>query len=206
MLTSIRLISSSSNESARVAKEAVSAAANAKVIVSELGNSSTKIGNVLKLITSIAQQTNLLALNATIEAARAGEAGKGFAVVAHEVKELAKETAKATNEIGLKIEAIQSSTKSAAQAIGQIDSVINQIDEISASIASAVEQQTATTNEMGRSVNEAASSANDIAQSIKGVARTAQNTTVAADQTRDAAQAMAAMAYQLQSLVGQFKI
>jgi len=206
MLSSIRLIASSSNESARVAKEAVSAAANAKVIVSELGDSSTKIGNVIKLITSIAQQTNLLALNATIEAARAGEAGKGFAVVAHEVKELAKETAKATNEIGLKIEAIQSSTKSAVLAIGQIDSVINQIDEISASIASAVEEQTATTNEMGRSVNEAANGANDIAQGISGVARTAQNTTVAADETRDAAKAMAEMASQLQSLVAQFKI
>jgi PAS domain S-box-containing protein len=206
MLTSIRLISSSSNESARVAKQAVSAASNAKVIVSELGDSSTKIGNVIKLITSIAQQTNLLALNATIEAARAGEAGKGFAVVAHEVKELAKETAKATNEIGLKVEAIQSSTKNAVLAIGQIDSVINQIDEISASIASAVEEQTATTNEMGRSVNEAAGSANDIAQGISSVARTAENTTVAANETRDAAKAMAEMASQLQSLVAQFKI
>jgi methyl-accepting chemotaxis protein len=206
MLTSIRLIAGSSNESARVAKEAVAAAGNAKLIISELGDSSTKIGNVIKLITSIAQQTNLLALNATIEAARAGEAGKGFAVVAHEVKELAKETAKATNEIGLKIEAIQSSTKSAVLAIGQIDSVINQIDEISASIASAVEEQTATTNEMGRNVNEAASGANDIAQSILGVARTAQNTTVAADETRNAARALAEMATQLQSLVGQFKI
>ncbi len=206
MLTSIRLIAGSSNESARVAKEAVAAAANAKLIISELGDSSTKIGNVIKLITSIAQQTNLLALNATIEAARAGEAGKGFAVVAHEVKELAKETAKATNEIGLKVEAIQSSTKSAVLAIGQIDSVINQIDEISASIASAVEEQTATTNEMGRNVNEAASGANDIAQSILGVARTAQNTTVAADETQNAARALAEMASQLQSLVGQFKI
>jgi methyl-accepting chemotaxis protein len=206
MLTSIRLISGSSNESARVAKEAVSAAASAKVIVSELGDSSAKIGNVIKLITSIAQQTNLLALNATIEAARAGEAGKGFAVVAHEVKELAKQTAKATDEIGLKIDAIQSSTRSAVQAIGQIDSVIHQIDEISASIASAVEEQTATTNEMGRSVNEAASSANDIAKGISGVAKTAQNTTIAADETRNAANDMAAMASQLQSLVAQFKI
>ncbi len=206
MLTSIRLIAGSSNESARVAKEAVAAAANAKLIISELGDSSTKIGNVIKLITSIAQQTNLLALNATIEAARAGEAGKGFAVVAHEVKELAKETAKATNEIGVKIEAIQSSTKSAVLAIGQIDSVINQIDEISASIASAVEEQTATTNEMGRNVNEAASGATDIAQSILGVARTAQNTTVAADETQTAAKALSDMASQLRSMVGQFKI
>ena len=206
MLRSIRLISKSSNESARVAKDAVASASNAKVTISELGESSKEIGKVIKAITSIAQQTNLLALNATIEAARAGEAGKGFAVVAHEVKELAKETARATDEIGLKIDAIQSSTKSATLAIGQIDSVINQIDSFSASIASAIEEQTATTNEMGRNVNEAANGANDIAQSISGVAKTAENTTVAADETRNAAKSLAEMAAQLQSLVGRFKI
>ncbi len=206
MLRSIRMISKSSNESARVAKDAVASASNAKVTISELGESSKEIGKVIKAITSIAQQTNLLALNATIEAARAGEAGKGFAVVAHEVKELAKETARATDEIGLKIEAIQSSTKSATLAIGQIDSVINQIDNFSASIASAIEEQTATTNEMGRNVNEAANGANDIALSISGVAKTAENTTIAADETRNAAKSLADMAAQLQSLVARFKI
>ena len=206
MLTSIQLIAESSNESARVAKEAVTAASSANRIISELGDSSTKIGNVIKTITSIAQQTNLLALNATIEAARAGEAGKGFAVVAHEVKELAKETARATDEIGVKIEAIQSSTKSAVQAIGQIDSVIKQINEISASIAAAVEEQTATTNEMGRNVNEAASGATEIATSISGVARTAQSTTVAANETHSAAKSLSDLASHLQSLVSRFKI
>jgi methyl-accepting chemotaxis protein len=206
MLRSIRLISKSSNESARVAKDAVASAGNAKVTISELGESSKEIGKVIKAITSIAQQTNLLALNATIEAARAGEAGKGFAVVAHEVKELAKETARATDEIGLKIEAIQSSTKSATLAIGQIDSVINQIDTFSASIASAIEEQTATTNEMGRNVNEAANGANDIAHSISGVAKTAENTTTAAHETRNAAKSLAEMAAQLQGLVARFKI
>ena len=206
MLRSIRLIAKSSNESARVAKEAVVSAGNAKRTISELGESSSQIGKVIKTITSIAEQTNLLALNATIEAARAGVAGKGFAVVAHEVKELAKETARATDEIGLKIEAIQSSTKSAVLAIGKIDSVIHQIDAISESIASAVEEQTATTNEMGRNVNAAATGATEIAQSISGVARTAEHNTVAADETRNAAKALAAMASQLRSLVAQFKI
>jgi methyl-accepting chemotaxis protein len=206
MVRSIRLIAKSSCESARVAKEAVVSAGHAKLTISELGDSSSEIGKVIKAITSIAEQTNMLALNATIEAARAGQAGKGFAVVAHEVKELAKETARATEEIGRKIEAIQSSTKSAVLAIGQIDSVINQVDDISVSIASAIEEQTATTNEMGRNVNEAARGATDIAQSIAGVAQTAEDTTHAADDTRNAAEALAAMASQLHSLVSHFKI
>ena len=123
--------------------------------VKKLGESSQEIGNVIKVITSIAQQTNLLALNATIEAARAGEAGKGFAVVANEVKELAKQTAKATEDIGQKIDAIQGDTKGAVKAIEEIGTIINQINDISNSIASAVEEQTVTTNEIGRSVTEA---------------------------------------------------
>ncbi len=206
MIHSIRLIAKSSNESLRAAKEAVSSAGNAKVTISELGDSGTEIGKVIKAITSIAQQTNLLALNATIEAARAGEAGKGFAVVAHEVKELAKETARATDEIGLKIDAIQASTKSAVLAIDQIDSVINQIDAISASIASALEEQTATTNEMGRNVNAAADGATGIAQSISGVAKAAENATVVADETRSAAEALSSMASDLQAAVARFRI
>src|SRR5579863_4338933 len=109
---------------------------------------------------SLAQQTNPLALNATTEAARAGEAGKGFAVVANEVKELAKQTAAATEEISQKIEAIQSDTRAAVQAIGEIGTIINQINDISNSIASAVEEQTVTTNEIGRSVSEAAQGVN----------------------------------------------
>ena len=206
MLASIREIAKNSNESARVAKNAVVVADSANQTISKLGESSVEIGKVIKVITSIAQQTNLLALNATIEAARAGEAGKGFAVVANEVKELAKETAKATEEIGRKIDAIQSDTKSAVQAIGEIGSIINQINDISNSIASAVEEQTATTNEMGRNVNEAARGAGEIANNISGVAEAAQNTTAGANDTQGAAKALAEMAAQLQSLVGRFKI
>ncbi len=130
----------------------------------KLGESSQEIGNVIKVITSIAQQTNLLALNATIEAARAGEAGKGFAVVANEVKELAKQTARATEDIGRKIESIQGDTKGAVKAIEEISAIINQINDISNSIASAVEEQTVTTNEISRSVAEASSGVGDIAR------------------------------------------
>ncbi|HXB69858.1 MAG TPA: methyl-accepting chemotaxis protein [Candidatus Acidoferrales bacterium] len=156
MQASIREIAKNANASARVAKNAVSVAQTTNVTVKKLGESSQEIGNVIKVITSIAQQTNLLALNATIEAARAGEAGKGFAVVANEVKELAKQTAKATEDIGQKIEAIQVNTKGSVQAIEEIGTIINEINDMSNSIASAVEEQTVTTNEIGRSVTEAA--------------------------------------------------
>ncbi len=206
MLASIREIAKNSNESARVAKNAVVVADTANQTISKLGESSVEIGKVIKVITSIAQQTNLLALNATIEAARAGEAGKGFAVVANEVKELAKETAKATEEIGRKIEAIQSDTKDAVQAIVEIGSIINQINDIANSIASAVEEQTATTNEMGRNINEAARGAHEISSNISGVADAAQNTTAGAQETQTAAKALSEMASQLQVLVSSFKL
>ena len=156
MNSSIREIAKNATESARVAGQAVSAADTANKTISKLGESSSEIGKVIKVITSIAEQTNLLALNATIEAARAGEAGKGFAVVANEVKELAKETAKATEDIGHKIEAIQADTRGAVDSIQQIGKVIAQINDISNTIASAVEEQTATANEMSRNVGEAA--------------------------------------------------
>src|SRR5882757_4137003 len=156
MGVSIREIAKNATEAARVATAAVKVAHDTTATVSKLGDSSTEIGKVIKVITSIAQQTNLLALNATIEAARAGEAGKGFAVVANEVKELAKETAKATEDISRKIEAIQSDTKNAVDAIQQISGVIKQINDISNTIATAVEEQNATTNEMSRNVSEAA--------------------------------------------------
>ena len=164
MSASIKEIAKNAHESAKVATAAVRVAEETNQIVSKLGDSSTEIGQVIKVITSIAQQTNLLALNATIEAARAGEAGKGFAVVANEVKELAKQTAKATEDISRKIEAIQGDTKGAVAAIGQISEVISQINDISNTIATAVEEQTATTNEMARNVSEAARGSSEISQ------------------------------------------
>ena len=206
MLASIREIAKHSNEAARIAKTAVAAADATNQTVAKLGESSQEIGKVIKVITSIAQQTNLLALNATIEAARAGEAGKGFAVVANEVKELAKETAKATEEISQKIEAIQADTKGAVKAIAEISTIIAQINDISNTIASAVEEQTATTNEMGRNLTEASKGVSEIARNITGVATAAQNTSQGAADVQKAARALSEMAAQLQTLVGKFRI
>jgi methyl-accepting chemotaxis protein len=176
------------------------------VTVTKLGHSSGEIGQVIKVITSIAQQTNLLALNATIEAARAGEAGKGFAVVANEVKELAKETAKATEEIGRKIAAIQTDTTAAVEAIVSISGVINQINDISSSIATAVEEQNATTNEMSRNVSEAAHGGGEITSNISGVAAAAQDTTRGATNTQEAAEKLVATSAQLRRVVEQFTL
>ena len=204
MQASIREIANNANESARVARNAVSVAHSTNQTVTKLGESSQEIGNVIKVITSIAQQTNLLALNATIEAARAGEAGKGFAVVANEVKELAKQTAKATEDIGRKIEAIQGDTQGAVKAIEEIGTIINQINDISNSIATAVEEQTVTTNEIGRSVTEAAKGVGDIAKNIGGVAVAAKNTTQGANDTQKASQELSQMAARLQTVVSKF--
>ena len=204
MSASIREISKNAAEAARVATGAVKVAQTTNSIVGKLGESSADIGKVIKVITSIAQQTNLLALNATIEAARAGEAGKGFAVVANEVKELAKETAKATEDISQKIETIQTDTRSAVSAIEQISQIIGQINDIQTTIASAVEEQTATTNEMSRNVADAARGSGEIAQNISGTARAAQGVSSGAGDTQKAAAELAKMAATLQSLVSQF--
>jgi methyl-accepting chemotaxis protein len=205
LMASIREISKSSNEAARVAKNAAGVAAQTSQRIGKLDQSSVEIGKVIKMITSIAEQTNLLALNATIEAARAGEAGKGFAVVANEVKELAKQTANATTEIGQKIGAIQADTKDAVQAIGEIMEIINQVNDISTTIASAVEEQTVTTTEIGRNVQEAAKGSHEIAESNAGVAATARNTAEGAQKTESAARELSAMAARLQSLVTAYK-
>jgi methyl-accepting chemotaxis protein len=205
MGASIKEIAKNANEAARVATAAVKVAENTNATVAKLGDSSAEIGNVIKVITSIAQQTNLLALNATIEAARAGEAGKGFAVVANEVKELAKQTAKATEDISRKIEAIQGDTKGAVDAIAQIGKIINQINDIQNTIASAVEEQTATTGEISRNVAEAAKGSSEIAQNITGVAQAARNTTEGAGNTKNSADELSRMALDLQKLVAQFK-
>jgi methyl-accepting chemotaxis protein len=205
MGASIREIAKSAHEAAKVATSAVKVADRTNATVAKLGESSAEIGNVIKVITSIAQQTNLLALNATIEAARAGEAGKGFAVVANEVKELAKQTARATEDIGRKIEAIQADTKGAVGAIEQIGTIINQINDIQNTIASAVEEQTATTGEISRNVAEAARGSSEIAQNVTGVAQAARGTTEGASDTKKSADELSKMAHALQQLVAQFK-
>ncbi len=205
MSATIKEIAKNTTESAKFASEAVKVAQATNITVSKLGDSSTEIGQVIKVITSIAQQTNLLALNATIEAARAGEAGKGFAVVANEVKELAKETAKATEDISRKIEAIQTDTKGAVDAIAAISKIINQVNDISNSIATAVEEQDATTNEMTRNVTEAAKGAGEIAKNIVGVAEAAKNTAQGAGDSQRAATQLTEMSSELRELVDQFK-
>ncbi len=206
MGASIKEIARNAAEAARVATAAVQVADQTNHTVGKLGDSSAEVGQVIKVITSIAQQTNLLALNATIEAARAGEAGKGFAVVANEVKELAKETARATEDISQRIEMIQNDTRSAVAAIAEISTIIGQINEIQTAIASAVEEQNATTAEISRNVSEAARGSSDIAENIGSVAESARNTTDGASDTERAATELARMAAQLQGLVERFKL
>ena len=205
MGASIREIARNAADAARVARQAVQVADRTKTTVARLGESSTEIGKVVKVITAIAQQTNLLALNATIEAARAGDAGKGFAVVANEVKELAKGTAKATEEIGRKIEIIQGDTRDAVGEIHEIAGIIEQISGIQTTIAGAVEEQTATTNEMSRTVSEAARSAGAIAENMVGVAEAADATTASVAECQDAADQLARLSEQLHALVGRFR-
>jgi methyl-accepting chemotaxis protein len=206
MGASIKEIAKSASEAAKVASSAVQVAETTNATVAKLGQSSAEIGEVIKVITSIAQQTNLLALNATIEAARAGEAGKGFAVVANEVKELAKETAKATEDISRKIEAIQSDTLASVEAIENISNVIKKVNDISNTIATAVEEQNATTNEMARNVSDAAHGSGEITSNIAGVAQAAESTSRGAGNTQKAAQQLVETSAQLRRLISQFKV
>ncbi|HET6532244.1 MAG TPA: methyl-accepting chemotaxis protein [Actinoplanes sp.] len=205
MGASIRDISQNAAEAARVGDSAVTIAERTNETVGKLGESSLEIGNVIKVITSIAEQTNLLALNATIEAARAGEAGKGFAVVASEVKDLAQETAKATEEISARVEAIQGDTRGAVEAIAQITHVISKINEYQTAIASAVEQQTATTSEMNRSVTEAATGSGDIANNISGVAEATRAAAAGIAESQQATAELARLGSELQALVSSYR-
>ncbi|MGD9701941.1 MAG: methyl-accepting chemotaxis protein [Acidimicrobiia bacterium] len=204
MSASIKEIAKNASDAAKVATQAVEAATLTNLTVSKLGESSAEIGEIVKVITGIAQQTNLLALNATIEAARAGEAGKGFAVVANEVKELAKETARATEDISAKIEAIQADTQSSVEAITGILGTINQIAEFQDTIASAVEQQAATTSEIARSVTDASRGSTEITANMQSVASAADSTSTGAGDSQRAASELARMAADLQDLIAQF--
>ncbi|MEZ6092881.1 MAG: methyl-accepting chemotaxis protein [Pirellulaceae bacterium] len=200
---SIKEISTNAYNAANVARSAVDATNRTNDTVNRLGASSLEIGNVIKAINSIAEQTNLLALNATIEAARAGEAGKGFAVVANEVKELAKATGKATEDIINRIETIQNDTDAAVVAIGQVSEIIQQINETQNAIASAVEEQTAMTSEISRNITEVATGSSEIARNISFVAETSTNTLTAVDETLKTADELDQICTSLTVLVGE---
>ena len=206
MSASISEIAKNATEAAKVAGEAMKTATETNTIIGKLGESSAEIGQVIKTITSIAQKTDLLALNATVEAARAGEVGAGFAVVANEVKELAKQTSGATEDIGRKIEAIQGDTHEAIRAISAITEVISRVNGISGTIAAAVEEQSATTQEMSRNLTEAARSAGQVAQNITGVAEAAQNTSQGATDALQASRELAELSNRLREVLEQFHL
>ncbi|MFC4056691.1 methyl-accepting chemotaxis protein [Planomonospora corallina] len=205
MGASIAEIARNAGEGARVASQAVAVAEATNETVAKLGASSAEIGDVVRTITSIAEQTNLLALNATIEAARAGDAGKGFAVVAGEVKDLAQETAKATEDISKRVQAIQADTESAVAAIAEISDIIGKINDYQLTITSAVEEQTATTGEMTRSVAEAAQGSTDIAAGIAVLADATRVTAEGVTESRQAAANLAELSDRLHQLVEGFR-
>lgn len=206
MTASIKEITKATNESSSKSNEAMGVATEANTIINQLGERSTDIGNIIKVITSIAQQTNLLALNATIEAARAGDAGKGFAVVANEVKELAKQTAVATEDISKKIEGIQKDSDGAVVSIQTVTEAIEQLNNHAVSIASSMEEQAATTSEVSRVVVEASEGVKQITTNISQVSEAAGETGKGAGQTQEAAQELNQIANSLKNLVNQIQI
>ena len=205
MGNSVKEIARNAGEAAHVAKEAVASAETTSQNIQHLDASSREIGNVVKLITAIAEQTNLLALNATIEAARAGEAGKGFAVVATEVKELAKQTSKATEEISSKVTQIQSDSRTAVDAIKHIRKVIGQVHDHQTAIAGAVEEQAATTKEIGTTIQGAATASAAIVSTITQVAASAQSTNEASEESREAAKGLEVIASELRQVLSRFR-
>ena len=220
MTASISEIAKNAEQASSVAGNAAAMAQSSNETIGQLGSAADEIGKVIQVIQDIAEQTNLLALNATIEAARAGDAGKGFAVVATEVKELAKQTAEATEDIRGKIEGIQSSTGEAVKSIGSISEVIQQVNEISRTIASAVEEQSVTTKEIAQNVaqtshaaetvsvgvTQSAAASKEITQNIAGVDVAAKQTAQGAAQTQTAGAELSKLSEALQSLVGQFRV
>jgi methyl-accepting chemotaxis protein len=206
MGASIREIANNATDAADVAHGAVGQAETATTIVARPGVSSAEIGSIVKVITTIAEQTNLLALNATIEAARAGEAGKGFAVVASEVKDLAQETARATEDIVARVQVIRDDTADAVTAINNISAVIDQISGYQTTIAGAVEEQTAVTNSISRSVSDTASGSMQIAANISGVATAADETRASVAAAQEAAESLARMSSELRDAVSRFRV
>ncbi|MBC8356441.1 MAG: methyl-accepting chemotaxis protein [Planctomycetes bacterium] len=219
MTTSIREVAENAERSASVAAQAATLVGVSNTKIADLGSAADEIGKVIEVIQDIAEQTNLLALNATIEAARAGEAGKGFAVVATEVKELAKQTATATDDIRRRIEGIQGSTGEAVDAIQEISTVINNVNEVSRTIAAAVEEQSITTKQIAQNVsqtasaaelvakgvNESATASQEITQSIARVDQILRQTASGANQSQSAGNEFSELAEQMQALVSQFK-
>jgi methyl-accepting chemotaxis protein len=205
MGSAIQQIATSAATAATVATTAVRVARETNAVVAKLDTSSGEIGDVVRVISAIAEQTNLLALNATIEAARAGEAGKGFAVVASEVKELAQETATATADIARRIEAIQSDARGAVAAINEIGTIVGEINDIQASIAAAVDEQTANSTAIRGSVTEAARRSTGIANATSDVARASGEASRGAADTRRAAEELSQLAAELRGLVGGFR-
>ncbi|MEQ9557157.1 MAG: methyl-accepting chemotaxis protein [Rhodospirillales bacterium] len=202
--SSIEEIARQVQKASEVANQAVNESQMANEKVSGLAEAVGKVGQVVTLITDIAEQTNLLALNATIEAARAGDAGKGFAVVASEVKNLASQTAKATEEISQQIAGIQQATNSSVGAIGNIGATIDEINTISATIAAAIEEQGVATQEISRSVHEASAGTDQVTENIANVRQSSEETGRSADQVKTAANGLAELAATLQSQVDRF--